>query len=35
MKFIEETPEINNNFDISDFFDSKYSEIIRKYMGRK
>jgi len=35
MKFIEETPEINNNSDISDFFDSKYSEIIRKYMGGK
>jgi hypothetical protein len=35
MKYIEETPEINNNIDISDFFDSKYSEIIRKYMGGK
>ena len=35
MKFIEETPDINNNSDISDLFDSKYSEIIRKYMGGK
>jgi len=35
MKYIEDNPDINNNSKISDFLDSKYSEIIRKYMDGK
>ena len=32
MKYIEDNPDINNNSDVSDFLDSKYSEIIREYL---
>ena len=32
MKYIEDNPDINNNEEVSDFLDSKYSEIIRKYL---
>ena len=32
MKYIEDNPDINNNSEVSDFLDSKYSEIIREYL---
>ena len=32
MKYIEDNPDINNNSEIGDFLDSKYSEIIREYL---
>ena len=32
MKYIEDNPDINNNSEVGDFLDSKYSEIIREYL---
>ena len=35
MKYIEDNPDINNDSGVSDFLDSKYCEIIRKYLDGK